>query len=102
MEEAVAAGIAIGITFSVERGVGGKGYEGDSTWRQNVKRVGQGGDIESLDGGIPTEEQAKKMIDRAGGEYIRTDPAHEAPEPHVYRHVHYIVNKLRSAIQILP
>ena len=46
-------------------GIGGHGWEGDSTWRANVKRVSQGGDILELKGGIPTQTQAEKLIQQA-------------------------------------
>lgn len=48
-----------------EHGIGGKGWVGDKTWRENVKIVSEGGTITSLKGGIPTESQALKLINQA-------------------------------------
>ena len=61
------------------------------------------GTIESLDGGrIPTEEEANTLIEKAGGKYLRTDGPHSPPNPHQYKHINYLINKIKSAIRILP
>ena len=75
---------------STSRGVGGKGWIGDKTWRANVETVGKGGTIESLDGGIPTEYQAKQLINQSGGMIIRIEWGHSLPNPHTYRHINYL------------
>ena len=40
-----------GKTSINERGVGGKGWRGDPTWKQNDKIVAGGGDVRELNGG---------------------------------------------------
>ena len=77
-------------TTTVKKGVGGKGWRGDKTWKSNVKKVSEGGDIKSLNGQVPTEAEAKDLIREAGGKYIRTDKAHKSPNPHNYRHINYL------------
>ena len=77
-------------------------WKGDRTWRKNIATVKQGGDILSLDGGIPTEAEASELISLAGGTYLRTEGAHPSPDPHYYRHINYITETgIRSAIRIL-
>lgn len=39
--------------------------------RQNVSTVSNGGTITSLNGGVPTKEQAMMLISEAGGKIIR-------------------------------
>ena len=65
-----------------QRGIGGKGWRGDKTWRENVKMVSEGGNIELINGIIPTEQEAIDLIDEAGGIYLRTEEAHISPNPH--------------------
>jgi len=88
---------------NAQRGVGGKGWHGDSTWKGNVKTVKNGGTIESLNGGIPTEAEAKQLIDEAGGKVVRVQPAH--PEggisTHTYNHINYTTaSGARATIRI--
>jgi RHS repeat-associated protein len=82
-------------------GVGGKGWKGDKVWRNNVKRVKDGGTITSLNGGVPTKQIAKELIEEAGGKILRTEGAHLFPNPHTYNHINYVVGKVRGAIKIL-
>ncbi len=88
----------------VERGVGGKGWKGDKTWKENVNTVAEGGDILELNGGVPTGTQARELIDEAGGTIGRYHPAH-APggiSTHTYNHIHYrTAPGRRSAIHVL-
>lgn len=49
---------------SNKKGVGEKGWVGDKTWRENVNTVSNGGTITSLNGGIPTLEQANSLINQ--------------------------------------
>ena len=58
------------------RGVGGKGWVGDKTWRENVSTVGKGGTITSLNGGVPSKAQAMQLIDQSGGTALRIEGAH--------------------------
>ena len=84
-----------------ERGVGGKGWEGDVTWRQNVNTVREGGTITELNGGIPTKSQAKKLIYQAGGRVLRIERAHDWPNPHRFPHINYTVNSKKGTLRIL-
>ena len=101
-----AEGIATG--SPIQRGVGGKGWRGDKNWRYNVETVRGGGDITSLKGGIPTEQEALDLIREAGGEVIRIDPAHPAngTSTHTYPHIHYSINgsekNIIKIIEVLP
>ena len=79
-----------------KKGVGGKGWVGDRKWRENVGIVAKGGTITSLNGGIPTQKQAMKLIEQAGGKDIRIDPPHASPNPHTYPHINY---ETRSGIK---
>ena len=83
-----------------QRGVGGKGWEGDSTWKQNVKTVQNGGTITSLKGGIPNRNQGVKLIAQAGGKVLRIEAAHLPPNPHNYPHINYLTRGIRSALRI--
>lgn len=85
-----------------ERGVGGKGWFGDKTWRNNVNTVRSGGTIKSLDGGIPTIKQATQMIEQSGGTVLRTESAHLPPNPHTFNHINYLTyNGNKGTIRIL-
>ena len=67
-----------------------------------------GGDITSLKGGIPTEQEALDLTREAGGEVIRIDPAHPANgiSTHTYPHIHYSINgsekNIIKIIEVLP
>lgn len=83
-------------------GVGGKGWEGDGTWRANVKRVGEGGTITELKEGIPTQTQAEKLILQSKGTLLRAEAAHALPNPHIYSHINYVTSSgVRSTLRIL-
>jgi hypothetical protein len=87
-----------------QRGVGGKGWQGDSTWRENVKTVGEGGDVYELNGGVPTGNQARTLIEQSGGFVGNYHSAH-APggvSTHLYNHIHYLTaTRIRSAIHVI-
>ena len=84
------------------RGVGGKGWTGDVTWRENVETVGKGGTITSLNGGIPTRSQAIQLINQSGGTVLRIEGAHRMPNPHNYTHINYLTQTgVKGTIQIL-
>ena len=72
-----------------QRGVGGKGWRGDKTWKGNVKEVGEGGTIKDLNGQVPTEQEAKDLIKESGGKVNRVEDAHDYPNPHNYHHINY-------------
>ena len=87
-----------------ERGVGGKGWKGDSTWRENVRTVENGGDILELNGGIPTATQASQLILESGGTVGAYHNAHPVGgiSTHTYDHIHYVTyTGIRSAIQVI-
>ena len=85
-----------------QKGVGGKGWEGDKTWRENVKTVGSGGTIKSLNGGIPTESQARQLISQSGGTLTRVEGPHLYPNPHTFPHINYVTQEgIKGTIQIL-
>ena len=84
-----------------DHGVGGKGWVGDKTWRENVARVRNGGTISSFNVGIPTEAQARHLISQSGGSLIRVEPGHQPPNPHTYRHINYVTsNGTKGTIRI--
>ena len=58
-------------TPTPERGIGGKGWRGDKLWKENVKSVEQGGDIEKINGTIVTQDEAETLIKEAGGTPLR-------------------------------
>ena len=85
-----------------QRGVGGKGWVGDKTWRGNVKTIDGGGTITSLDGGIPTVGEARSLIEQAGGTVLRVEGGHLPPNPHTFSHINYLTkNGLKGTIQIM-
>lgn len=84
------------------RGVGGKGWEGDLTWRNNVNTVSNGGTITSLNGGVPTQEQATRLINQAGGTITRIEGPHSFPNPHTFAHINYVTKTgAKGTIKIL-
>ena len=86
---------------SSSRGVGGKGWVGDKTWRENVSTVGNGGTITSLNGGIPTKAQAMQLINQSGGTPLRIEGAHQFPNPHNYTHINYVTSSgVKGTIKI--
>lgn len=85
-----------------QRGVGGKGWVGDKTWRANLKTIDGGGTITSLDGGIPTAGEATSLINQVGGKVLRIEGAHLAPNPHNFPHINYLTqNGVKGTIKIL-
>ncbi len=85
-----------------QRGVGGKGWVGDKTWRGNVKTIDGGGTITSLDGGIPTVGEATSLIKEAAGTVLRVEGGHLPPNPHTFSHINYLTkNGVKGTIQIL-
>lgn len=86
---------------SSSRGVGGKGWVGDKTWRENVSTVGNGGTITSLNGGVPTKAQAVQLINQSGGTPLRMEAAHPFPNPHNYTHINYVTRSgVKGTIKI--
>ena len=84
------------------KGVGGKGWEGDATWRNNVKTVGEGGTITELKGGIPTQAQAEKLILQSGGTPLRAEMPHQSPNPHTFHHINYLTSRgIKGTLRVL-
>ena len=71
------------------RGIGGSGWRGDANWRSAVRDVNRGGTIESLNGTVPTKQEAIDLINEGGGSVERIEGPHDAPNPHNYPHVNY-------------
>ncbi len=87
----------------IARGIGGKGYEDDAVWKENVKIVKKGGTITELKGGIPTQIQAEKLIRQAGGRILRIEGAHlSGISSHTYPHINYFINNTgHNALRII-
>ena len=86
-----------------ERGVGGKGWRGDATWKQNVRTVANGGDVTNLNGGLPTLEEAKALIAEAKGIIKDFHYAHypDGKNTHLYEHLHYLTEKgIKGVIKV--
>lgn len=75
-----------------KKGVGGKGWRGDKTWRNNVKKINKGGTIKDLNGIIPTKEEAISLINEAGGKVVRIEGPHNYPNPHNFKHINYVTS----------
>lgn len=73
----------------LQRGVGGKGWMGDKTWRENLRTIDSGGTITSLNGGVPTLSEAKELINQTGGTILHVEQGHAFPNPHNFRHINY-------------
>ena len=84
-----------------QRGVSGNGWHGDSAWRQNVQTVSSGGTNSTLRGGVPTQGQAMQLVAEAGGNYMRVEGPHCAPNPHIFPHINYVINGTKGTVQIL-
>ncbi|MCM1350220.1 MAG: polymorphic toxin-type HINT domain-containing protein [Prevotella sp.] len=87
----------------IARGIGGKGYENDAMWKENIKIVKKGGTIMELKGGIPTQTQAEKLIRQAGGKILRIEGAHlSGISSHTYPHINYFINNTgHNALRII-
>ena len=77
-------------------GVGGRGWRGDATWRNAVKSIRNAHKNATLDANDlgtsvrPTLEEARDLIDQAGGNIVREDLAGHPPggvsthlDPHI-------------------
>ncbi len=72
-----------------QRGIGGKGWQGDRVWRDAVRKVEQGGTIRDINGKTPTEAEARQLIEEAGGRVDRVEGPHNEPNPHNFDHINY-------------
>ena len=85
------------------RGVGGKGWEGDQTWRSNVEQTKSGGTIENFNGNVPTEAEARRLIEQSGGTINRVEGPHPAGgiSDHTYPHINYTTSSgVKGTIRI--
>jgi len=87
-----------------QRGIGGKGWRGDATWRADVNQVRSGGTINGLsDGRVPTVREAQDLIRASGGTVTRIEGPHNAPNPHNFPHVNYTTQSgARGTIRVMP
>ena len=79
-----------GVDTANKKGLGGKGWRGDKTWRDSVDKVRDGGTILDFNGQIPTEQEAIDLITESGGTVVRVDGPHMPPNPHEYNHINYV------------
>lgn len=85
------------------RGIGGSGWRGDAQWRNAVRQVDGGGTIRSIDGKVPTREEAIDLIKEAGGRVERIDAPHGPPNPHDFDHINYSTSSgTKGTLRILP
>lgn len=78
------------------------GWSGSSAYRAVVAEVRAGGDVLSLRGVTPTQSQAVRLIEDAGGIVRRIEEGHAAPNPHVYPHINYTTpSGQRGTLRIL-
>jgi RHS repeat-associated protein len=79
------------------------GWRGGTGYLEARRTINQPGDHKEINGKIPTESEARQLIEESGGKYLRTDPPHEAPNPHDYPHINYLTSSgQRAAVQIRP
>ena len=89
--------------YEVITGIGGKGWRGDKKWKTAIKQVADGGTIKDIDGQIPTQQEAIDLINEAGGDILRIEGPHEAPNPHNFHHINYTTpSGGKGTIKILP
>ena len=66
------------------------GWSGAKPYRTAKNQLQQPGTHETLNGIIPTREEAKRMIEESGGEVLRTEEAHlPQNSTHTYPHINY-------------
>jgi RHS repeat-associated protein len=85
------------------------GWTGSASWRAAVRivagayRTARTFTLESVEGVVPTEQQALALIKEAGGENIRVEGGHEPPNPHSYPHINYTLpGGIRGTVRIRP
>ena len=67
------------------------GWSGSKPYTDAAKQLEQAGTHESLNGKVPTREEATRMIEERGGKVIRSEGAHGADSvsTHNYPHINY-------------
>ena len=77
------------------------GWTGSNSWRAAVGQVAKGGTIESINGKIPTEDEAEMLLDDADCTDPRPEGPHDPPNPHQYDHINYYTpSGIKGTIQI--
>lgn len=85
------------------RGIDGKGWKGDKTWKSNVKQAEESGTIEKVNDTIPTQQEAIDLINESKGKVIRIEGPHSegGVSPHTYPHINYeTANGVKGTIRI--
>lgn len=83
----------------VERGIAGKGWVGDKTWKQNIETVQTVTDVRTINGQLLSESEARRLIVAAGGVVFR-GPEISLTGAHTYWHLHYYIGKVKHTIEI--
>jgi len=73
------------------KGINGKGWEGDKGWRDAVADAKKGGDFDTGKHGVPSETEARRLLDKAGAVIDRVEDAHgpDSVSRHNYPHINY-------------
>jgi len=85
-----------------QKGVGGKGWRGnDPTWKNWIKRIKQGGDVETPT--IPSKQEALDLLKEAGAKVLRIEEhLPGGNSPHTYPHINYVTSSgLKGTLRIL-
>ena len=79
------------------------GWTGQARYIQARNQLEQAGTHETVQGKIPTEVEARAMIEENGGKVLRVDEPHESPNPHQYPHINYETSSGEKAtVRIQP
>jgi hypothetical protein len=65
------------------------GWQGSPQWRKARDVVKSAGTHEDVLGKVPTEKEARMLIEESGGTVDRVDGPHDPPNPHQYDHINY-------------
>jgi RHS repeat-associated protein len=79
------------------------GWTGSPAWRAAVREISEPGDHPTVQGKIPTYEEAVRLIRAAGGKIDRVEEAHPADgvSTHTYPHINYTTaDGLKATVQI--
>lgn len=77
------------------------GWSGSASYRAAVSEIGAGGTLETVGDTIPSQAQAERLIEDAGGTVQRIEEGHLPPNPHQYPHINYTTaSGLRGTVQI--
>ena len=84
-----------------QKGVGGKGWVGDKTWKSNIETIKNVRDVRTINGQVLSQYDATRLINAAGGEIFR-GPEISLTGSHTYLHMHYYINGIKHTIEIMP